>query len=328
MRRKSCQQKWKRELFVRQFTRRKNQKQHSEIFGIIRVPTFCACLGKPRAKLQLWNFDPSPSESCNGRTRNYKDKQYMQRIEDFSRWSLEWWFSTILAVPWRSLRDHLLDLTSTTFLPVLSCPKSAGQSHERRGVWLPGQVWSSHRERQESVYKFSLRDVHGTVVWFMASSRMSKLQVWIGMRIRRLFSVWTHRDWWAAWKECKKSGGKGSVTLLKEFVQVGSVSQDYHPRKSILREVGKLGSNHTIKFSKGTWPHIKIGERKGPSQGIMHMCNPQERDPCAPKFQERTQEKTFHSERCARREHVTWRNMSTSWKMRTWLCFTLFPKHE
>ena len=102
------------------------------------------------------------------------------------------------------------------------------------------------------------------------------------------------------------------MTLLKEFVQVGSVSQDYHPRKSILREVGKLGSNHTIKFSKGTWPHIKIGERKGPSQGIMHMCNPQERDPCAPKFQERTQEKNFQPERCARREHVTWRNMSTS----------------
>ena len=29
-------------------------------------------------------------------------------------------------------------------------------------------------------------------------------------------------------------------------------------RKSILRKDGKLGSNHTVKFSKGTWHHIKI----------------------------------------------------------------------
>ena len=27
--------------------------------------------------------------------------------------------------------------------------------------------------------------------------------------------------------------------------------------------------NHTIKFSKGTWHHIKIRERKGPSRGVI-----------------------------------------------------------
>ena len=62
-----------------------------------------------------------------------------------------------------------------------------------------------------------------------------------------------------------KSGGKESVALQKESLQQGCVSHDYPPKKSILWKVGKLGSNHTVKFSKGTWHHIKILERKGPS---------------------------------------------------------------
>ena len=41
-------------------------------------------------------------------------------------------------------------------------------------------------------------------------------------------------------KKSKKSGGKGSVALLKETIQLGCESQDYPWRKSILREVGKL----------------------------------------------------------------------------------------
>ena len=46
----------------------------------------------------------------------------------------------------------------------------------------------------------------------------------------------------------------------------------------------------------------KIPERKGPSQGDIQKCEPQERSPWAPKFEDRTQEGTFQKERCARRE--------------------------
>ena len=101
-------------------------------------------------------------------------------------------------------------------------------------------------------------------------------------------------------RKSNKSRGKGSVALLKESIQLG-VSQDSHPRKSILRKEGKLGSKHTVKFSKGTWHHIKIRERKGPSRGFIHKCEPHERNLCAPKFEERSQEETLHQERCARR---------------------------
>ena len=53
----------------------------------------------------------------------------------------------------------------------------------------------------------------------------------------------------------KKGGAKGS--------------QDSYPRKSMQRELGKLGSKHAVKFSKGTWHQIKIRERNGPSRGII-----------------------------------------------------------
>ena len=60
------------------------------------------------------------------------------------------------------------------------------------------------------------------------------------------------------------------------------MSQDCHLSTSILRE--KLGSNHTVKFSKGTWHCIKIRERKGPSRGVIQKCGPHERNPCAPEL--------------------------------------------
>ena len=62
----------------------------------------------------------------------------------------------------------------------------------------------------------------------------------------------------------KVGGARGSVALLKESIQLGWVSQDSCPRKSILREQGKLGSKHAVKFSQGTWHQIKIRGRKGP----------------------------------------------------------------
>ena len=78
---------------------------------------------------------------------------------------------------------------------------------------------------------------------------------------------------------------------------MGCVSQDSHPRKSIMpREEGKLDQNVPSIFSKGTWHRMKIRERKGPSPGVIQKCEPHERNPCAPKFEERTQDETLHQE--------------------------------
>ena len=50
-------------------------------------------------------------------------------------------------------------------------------------------------------------------------------------------------------KRSKKGGAEGPVAILKESIQLGCVSQDPYPRKSILREQGKLGSKRAVKFS-------------------------------------------------------------------------------
>ena len=63
-------------------------------------------------------------------------------------------------------------------------------------------------------------------------------------------------------KKLKKSGVKGSVALFKNSIQFGCVSQEIYRREDILRKTGKLRSNCTVTFSKGTWHHIKIRERR------------------------------------------------------------------
>ena len=54
-------------------------------------------------------------------------------------------------------------------------------------------------------------------------------------------------------EKSKKGGAKGSVAILKEFLQLGCAYQDSFPRKFIQREPGMFGSKHAVKFSKGTW---------------------------------------------------------------------------
>ena len=60
-------------------------------------------------------------------------------------------------------------------------------------------------------------------------------------------------------------------------------------------------AGHTIKFSGRTWYEIQIRERKGPSQGVIQKGEPHERNPCAPKSEERTLEETSRQEECARK---------------------------
>ena len=118
---------------------------------------------------------------------------------------------------------------------------------------------------------------------FVAPSLVCKSQVWIRMQqmVKNVISDMLRQKERPA-KEQRKVGQKGSVAILKESTQWCCVSQDSYPRKSILHEPGKLGSNHTVKFSKGTWHHIKnFGERKGPSRGKIQKCEPLERNPCA-----------------------------------------------
>ena len=53
-----------------------------------------------------------------------------------------------------------------------------------------------------------------------------------------------------------------TVAFVKGVYTLGCVSQDLDPRNSILRDGGKFGSKHAVKFSKGNWHHKKIGKER------------------------------------------------------------------
>ena len=152
----------------------------------------------------------------------------------------------------------------------------------------------------------------------LASSRVSKLQVW-RQNYKSLEEGCIYGDECdfrhveaegKPSKKSKKGGAKESLAILKESIQFGCVSQDSCPRKSVLR-----GSKHTVELSKGTWHQIKIRERKGPSRGIIQKCAPHERSLCAPKFGERSHEETLHQERCARK--AAWDLAKNIYKLKT-----------
>ena len=75
-------------------------------------------------------------------------------------------------------------------------------------------------------------------------------------------------------KKSKKSGGQGSAALVKENIQMGCVFQDNPHKKSIVLEVGKLGSNRTVKFSKTSMRHAStFGKERIHCQGVIaKMC--------------------------------------------------------
>ena len=101
-------------------------------------------------------------------------------------------------------------------------------------------------------------------------------------------------------KKSKKGEGKGSVAILKGSIQLGCVSQDSHPSKSILRELGKLASKHAVKFSKGTWHQKKIGKERVHCEGLFRSVRLMSVVLARQKFEERSHEETLHQEGCAR----------------------------
>ena len=71
---------------------------------------------------------------------------------------------------------------------------------------------------------------------------------------------------------------------------------------------------------------IKIRDRKGPSRGVIPKCEPHERNPCAPRIEERTQGATLHQERCAR--GVAWDLAKHIYKLKNTDKATFYPPVE
>ena len=110
---------------------------------------------------------------------------------------------------------------------------------------------------------------------------------------------------------CKKSyknGDKSAVAMLKNTRQLGCVFLDMEPPKSatILRKSSStLKPIRCVRFTKAAVRHASIREQN-PSLGMICPGDPHQRNPNAPKFEDRSQEETERQERCAR---------EAAWKM-------------
>ena len=103
-------------------------------------------------------------------------------------------------------------------------------------------------------------------------------------------------------KRCKKNGDKSAVAMLKITRQLGCVFQDMEPPKSssILRKSSNiLKPIRCVKFTKAVLRHADIRDQN-PSLGMICLGDPHQRNPNAPKFEDRSQEETEWQERCAR----------------------------
>ena len=79
-------------------------------------------------------------------------------------------------------------------------------------------------------------------------------------------------------KKTEKNGGKGSVALWKNSKQFVCVFQNVEPPKRKIYEGTKsLAPKRSVHVTKGTLRHVKIRERKGPSQGVIQNTGKSER---------------------------------------------------
>ena len=108
-------------------------------------------------------------------------------------------------------------------------------------------------------------------------------------------------------KRSKKNGDKSAVAMLKSTRQLGCVFQDMEPPKSssILRKSSNIRKPiRCVQFTKAVLRHANIRDQN-PSLGMICPGDPHQRNPNAPKFEDRSQEETEWQERCAR--EAAWR---------------------
>ena len=108
-------------------------------------------------------------------------------------------------------------------------------------------------------------------------------------------------------KRSKKNGDKSAVAFWKITRQLGSVFQDMEPPKSssILRKSSNiLKPTRCVRFTKAVLRHANIRDQN-PSLGMICPGDPHQRNPNAPKFEDRSQKVTEWQERCAR--EAAWR---------------------
>ena len=125
----------------------------------------------------------------------------------------------------------------------------------------------------------------------------------------------------ARWKNSpakgqKKNGDKSAVAMLQITRQLSCAIQHMEPPKSssILRQSSNIRKPiRCVRFTKAVVRHANIRD-KNPSLGMICPGDPHQRNPNAPKFEDRSQEETEWQERCAR--EAAWRLAKRVFKLK------------
>ena len=105
----------------------------------------------------------------------------------------------------------------------------------------------------------------------------------------------------------KNNGDKSAVAMLQVTRQLGCVFQDKEPPESssILRKRANIRKPiRCVRFTEAVLRHANIRDQN-PSLGMICPGDPHQRNPNAPKFEDRSQEEAEWQERCAR--EAVWR---------------------
>ena len=183
--------------------------------------------------------------------------------------------------------------------PGSSTKQSVQMHREPEDLEVAAQVgkWLDCRARISSKELAQLHSVKNGIIW-SACSTSRKRDADLGIRAL----THTARLKNSPAKRSKKNGDKSAVAFLKNTRQLDRVFQGMEPPKSssILRKSSNiLKPIRFVPFTKAVLRHTKIRDQN-PSLGIICPGDPHQRNPNAPKFEDRSLEETEWQEGCAR----------------------------
>ena len=103
---------------------------------------------------------------------------------------------------------------------------------------------------------------------------------------------------------------------MKGEYTICCVSQDGTQKKSFKLEVGKLGSKHTVTFSRGTWHHVKFLERRVHRRESFKNANLRKKFRGLQNLRKERKTKPWNKSNAPAEKRGTWRIMSLGSKRR------------
>ena len=164
------------------------------------------------------------------------------------------------------------------------CENKRSRSQEAApAAWVKSSVYGSNMSK--------------VVMWFSASSRVSRMKVWKRMHLSLSLPVSTCWCWGEAQQEVEKreysrSSFRFCAKIRSKVVFLNTKIQ-WSPFYGRLEKWDWTLLRDTLKFSGRTWYEIRIRDRTGPSRGVIQEGELHELNLCAPRFEERTPEETW-----------------------------------